>query len=88
MISPLPDEDRESKLLLDIDQIVPMNLKNHYQILIGKRENNSLTNDEISELIRLGDYFENLETIRLQILIKLAQLRQISLNDLMETLVL
>lgn len=73
----------ESRLLLAINQAIPVELQEHYHYLLMQRDANALTSEEYSELITLGDRIENLEAERLGNLLQLAQLRQTSLDQLM-----
>jgi hypothetical protein len=80
----LPEE--EAQLLLKINQGLPANLLAQYQILREKREAESLTDLEHNNLIQLSTQIEQIGAQRLEALAHLAQLRQVSLLDLMETL--
>ena len=73
----------ESRLLLAINQAISVELQERYHYLLMQRDANALTSEEYSELIALGDRIENLEAERLGNLLQLAQLRQISLDQLM-----
>lgn len=80
----LPEE--EAQLLLKINQGIPADLHAHYQILRQKREAETLTDAEHDTLIQLSNQIEQIGAQRLEALASLAQLRQVSLLDLMETL--
>jgi hypothetical protein len=80
----LPEE--ESKLLIKINQPVPSDLRSDYQVLLEKREAETLTDDEYDRLIQLSQQIEAIGAERLEALATLAQLRQTSLVDLMKTL--
>jgi hypothetical protein len=73
----------ESRLLLAINQAISVELQERYRYLLTQRDANALTSEDYSELITLGDRIENLEAERLGNLLQLAQLRQISLDQLM-----
>ena len=73
----------ESRLLLAINQAISVELQERYHYLLIQRDANALTSEEYSELITLGDRIENLEAERLGNLLQLAQLRKISLDQLM-----
>ncbi len=73
----------ESRLLLAINQAISVELQERYHYLLIQRDADALTSEEYSELIVLGDRIENLEAERLGNLLQLAQLRQISLDQLM-----
>jgi hypothetical protein len=57
-----------------------------YQILLQKRDAETLTDSEHDRLIQLSTQIEQIGAQRLEALADLAQLRQVSLLDLMETL--
>jgi hypothetical protein len=80
----LPEE--EARLLLKINQGIPSDLRASYQILREKREAETLDDKEYNSLIQLSNQIEQMGAQRLEALAKLAQLRQVSLLDLMETL--
>ncbi|MCU0567228.1 MAG: STAS/SEC14 domain-containing protein [Oculatellaceae cyanobacterium Prado106] len=80
----LPEE--EAQLLLKINQGVPADLRTRYQSLRQKREAETLTDEEYDTLIQLSNQIEQIGAQRLEALASLAQLRQVSLLDLMETL--
>jgi hypothetical protein len=76
----------EAELLLKINQGISPNLEQDYQNLIDKKNQEVLTDAEYQELIKLTDIVENYQAQRLEYLVKLAQLRQVSLSDLMTQL--
>jgi hypothetical protein len=78
--------EEEAQLLLKINQGIPVDLRAHYQILRQKREAETLTDAEYDTLIQLSNQIEQIGAQRLEALASLAQLRQVSLLDLMETL--
>jgi hypothetical protein len=80
----LPEE--EAQLLLKINQGVPADLRSRYQVLRQKREAETLTDAEYEALIQLSNQIEQIGVQRLEALASLAQLRQVSLLELMETL--
>jgi hypothetical protein len=73
----------ETELLLKINQSLSPELQSRYQVLIDKRKEETLTEQEYQELIHLSDQVELHQAQRLEYLAQLAQLRQISLTDLM-----
>jgi hypothetical protein len=83
--TPVLPED-EAQLLLKINQGIPADLLAQYQILRQKREAETLTESEHDRLIQLSTQIEQIGAQRLEALAHLAQLRQVSLLDLMETL--
>jgi hypothetical protein len=80
----LPAE--EAQLLDKINQGIPPELRVQYQVLRAKREAENLTEFEYDTLIQLSNQIEQLGAQRLEALANLAQLREVSLSQLMETL--
>jgi hypothetical protein len=80
----LPQE--ETQLLLKINQGIPTDLRTRYQVLRKKREAETLDEREYDTLIQLSKQIEQMGAQRLEALANLAQLRQVSLLDLMQTL--
>ena len=78
--------EAEAQLLLKVNQGIPAELRAHYQILRQKRESETLTDAEHDTLIQLSNQIEQIGAQRLEALANLAQLRQVSLLDLMEAL--
>jgi len=73
----------ETRLLLLINQGLPEDVRLRYEELIAKRDAESLTPAEQSELLRLTDLAEQAEAQRIAALIDLAHLRKTALVDLM-----
>ncbi|PZV11277.1 MAG: STAS/SEC14 domain-containing protein [Pseudanabaena sp.] len=78
----LPND--QSILLQQITECIPSNLQKRYDLLISKRQDNSLTDEEYQELINLGEHIEAIDVKRLENLTELAKLRQTSLNSVIE----
>jgi hypothetical protein len=78
--------EAEALLLQQINQGIGSELATQYQSLRGKREAETLTEQEHNLLVQLSKTIENLGAHRLEALAKLAQLRQMSLVDLMDSL--
>jgi uncharacterized ubiquitin-like protein YukD len=78
----LPND--QSLLLQQITQCIPNQLQERYDLLISKRQDNTLTDEEYQELINLGEHIEAIDVKRLENLTKLAKLRQMSLNSVIE----
>lgn len=76
----------ETELLLKINQGLSQDNQGRYQLLINKRNEENLTEQEYQELLELSDQIEIHQTQRLEYLAQLARLRQISLTDLMTQL--
>jgi hypothetical protein len=79
------DED-ESELLQLINQGVPESIHQRYQVLAEKRDDEALNDDEYEELLELSDRVEQLSADRLEALVKLAELRQVTLPQVMDDL--
>jgi hypothetical protein len=77
---------QEARLLHKINQGIPSELRAQYQTLCAKREAEILTEQEHQTLIQLSNQIEQLGAQRLEALVNLAQLRRVSLQNLMETL--
>lgn len=76
----------ETELLLKINQGISPDIQKRYQNLINQKNQETLTEPEYQELLTLTDQIENHQAQRLDYLAQLAQLRQISLIDLMTQL--
>ena len=76
----------ESELMRKINDGLPRETRARYYDLIDKRDAETLTPDEYEELLRLTDEAEEWNVKRVAALVELAQLRQMSLTDLMESL--
>ncbi|OQX11897.1 MAG: hypothetical protein BWK73_16385 [Thiothrix lacustris] len=78
--------EQESKLLQLINRPVPATLQSRYDLLTQKQRANILNEDEYAELLQLIDQIEQFDAERVQHLVILAQLRQVSLDKLMHDL--
>jgi uncharacterized protein YjgD (DUF1641 family) len=78
--------EKETNLLLKINQNLTDDIQKKYQILIRKRQDENLTNNEYQELLNLTDVVEKHQAQRLKYLVELATLRECSLNHLMDEL--
>jgi hypothetical protein len=76
----------ESELLRSINQGAPAQLQQRHDALRRKRRRQKLTRKEQQELLSLSKQMEQLDVERLRHLAELAQLRDISLPDLMKQL--
>lgn len=83
-ISNLPEQ--ETELLQLINQGLPNSTQKRYDSLQAKCRSETLTPTEHQELLRLIDIAESSANRRLEHLITLASLRQVSLPELMEQL--
>ena len=76
----------EADLLKRINTPPPFEIQQRYNYLIDLRKQEKLTDDEYQELLELTTFTENLNVKRLENLLQLAKLRNISLDDLIEQL--
>jgi hypothetical protein len=76
----------ETELLLHINQGVPSDLQQQYRALRAKRDDEVLTDEEYELLLELSDRIEILAAERAGSLVKLAELRQVPLDQLMSDL--
>jgi hypothetical protein len=78
--------EKEAQLLLTINQSISPDLRTNYQDLRAKKEAETLSAQEYETLIQISNQIEQIGAQRIEALAKLAQLRQVSLLDLMATL--
>jgi hypothetical protein len=76
----------EADLLQKINQGLPPEVWERYHQLVAERRAETLTPSEHTELIRLSDQIELANVRRLEHLVELARLRQVSLDALMDQL--
>ncbi len=74
--------DYETTLLQQINKALTSIEQERMDTLIGKRQAETLTKAELTELIELGDLIEDIQVERLSALIELAAVRNISLESL------
>ncbi|CAC5340771.1 MULTISPECIES: hypothetical protein [Planktothrix] len=72
----------ESELLIKINQDLPQELRHIYQTLMEKRNQEILTESEYQQLLELTEQVEKYQAQRLEYLTKLAQMRKLSLTNL------
>jgi len=77
---------REAELLQQINRGLPVTVRDRYAILNEKLLDETLTAEEHQEFSALVDQIEQSDVERLKHLIELAQLRNLSLDALMEQL--
>ncbi len=79
----MPDAigEKENKLLKKINTPFTKKKKLRFNLLIAKRDAESLTKDEYEELLVLTEAFEKHELRRLKLLAKLADLKKTSLPE-------
>lgn len=73
---------KESELLIKINQDLPKELRALYQILLEKRDRETLTESDYQQLLESTEKVEKYQAQRLEHLTQLAQIRQISLTNL------
>lgn len=78
--------EQESKLLQLINRPVPATLQSRYDLLTQKQRANTLNALEYAELLQVIEQIEQFDAERVQHLVTLAQLRQVSLDKLMQDL--
>ncbi|SEA76986.1 hypothetical protein SAMN05660964_02387 [Thiothrix caldifontis] len=78
--------EQESRLLQLINRPVPTTVQSRYDLLTHKQRANTLSANEYAELLQVIEQIEQFDTERVQHLVTLAQLRQVSLDKLMHDL--
>jgi hypothetical protein len=76
----------ETDLLEQINRGLPQTVRLRYDELTAKLQEETITPSEHEELLRLTDQIEQADVERLRTLIALAQLRQVSVDTLMDQL--
>ena len=76
----------EIELLQKINQALPEEIQQKYNDLSAKMRSLTITPEEHQDLLKLIDVVEQADSDRLQYLIQLSQLRNISLTELMQQL--
>jgi hypothetical protein len=76
----------ETVLLSAINQGIPSALHDRYEVLLEKRDDETLTEAEYAELLDISDQIEAFGVKRIEALAKLATLRQVPLLKLMDDL--
>lgn len=78
--------EQEEKLLQLINRPVPEALQHRYNTLMEQQRQDQISQDEHNELLHLIEQIEQFDLERVQYLVKLAKLRQVSLSTLMKDL--
>lgn len=76
----------ETDLLLETNQAIPVQVHNRYEVLLEKRDDETLTKANYRELLDLSNQIEGFGVKRIEALAKLATFRQVSLPELMDDL--
>ena len=77
---------KESVLLKKINKPLPKKMQSRFEVLNKKRQLETLTKLEHSELIEITKAFEALNVARLKALADLSKIRQLPIRDLMRQL--
>jgi len=72
--------------LKKINKTLPPEIQLRYDYLLNLRQSEEIKEAEYEELLELTSFTENLNVKRLEFLMQLANLRNISLDDLIEQL--
>ncbi len=78
--------ERESQLLMKINKAIPATLQKRYEDLLIKNREETITPIEHEELLKVIDKVEIRNTERLENLIELSRIRNVSLDILMKHL--
>lgn len=78
--------EREAELLLQINQGLPDRMQERLNILIEKRQAETIKAKELRELKKLTDQVEKFDAERLELLIELAHIRRLPLRRLIKQL--
>ncbi len=78
--------ERESQLLMKINKAIPTTLQKRYEDLLIKNREENITPIEHDELLKIIDKVEIKNAERLENLIELSRIRNISLDALMKQL--
>lgn len=76
----------ETKLLLKINQGLPVDIQQRFDELVAKRQAETLSAEEHQELLHLTDQIEKSDAQRMQYMVELARHRGTSLTILMDEL--
>ena len=84
-VAPLLSSD-ESPVLERINRALPSSRQARYEALLARRDDHALSEAEHDELVALSDEFEALDADRIVAVSELAQLRGVSLRQMLATL--
>ncbi len=73
----------ETVLLEEIVFAIPTEIQQRFNVLVAKRNENTLSQPELQELLSLTDRIENLDANRIEALAALAAFRNTNLQNLM-----
>ncbi|MCE7981495.1 MAG: hypothetical protein DYG89_09905 [Caldilinea sp. CFX5] len=80
------NDRNQAELLQKINQGLPAETQQQFDLLTAKRRAETLTDEEYEELLELVDEIELRDAKRVEYLAELAQLRNVSLRALMQQL--
>jgi len=86
LMATVPDLQVETALLQKIHGTFPEPLRKRYEELVAQRRDETLTDKDHAELLRLTAKVEKLQASRLEAMAELARLRHTSLSKLREEL--
>jgi hypothetical protein len=78
--------ERESQLLMKINKAIPAVLQNRYNYLLSKNREETITTFEHEELLKVIEKVETKNAERLENLIELSRIRNMSMDALMRQL--
>lgn len=81
-----PIVQREAELLLQIKEIIPASVVRRFKQLQNKMHNNTIKEKEQSEMLLLTDFIEEKSAERVGLLAALAQIRKITVLELIKDL--
>jgi hypothetical protein len=79
-------DTQEIRLLQLINSPISTVLQSHYDVLVQKQRFTTLRADEHAELLQIIEQIEQFDADRVEYLVSLAQLRQVTLGQLMQDL--
>lgn len=83
--NPMPQE-REKELLKEIDKVVPDFVLQRYKQLHDKLQKEKILEPEHRELLQIASFMEERALVRIHLMVELAALRQVSLQEIAEYL--
>jgi hypothetical protein len=75
---------KEQKLLQQINAHMPASIEHRFALLVAKRDLQMLTEAEYAELLQLTEKVEQFQTRRLKLLVELANLKGMTLPNVIE----
>ena len=78
--------ERESALLMKINKAIPSALQKRYEVLLSKNREETISPIEHQELLKVIDKIEIKNVERLEYLIELSHIRNVSLDEVMKQL--